>query len=214
MIGVLENINLNINKIKYILLIISLSQGMLFSQQLNLTPKYSFNFNSDYSTHQLSLEGLFQFSNNKFELGGILGLVNMEYKDHKWEKAINDVYKLFYGIRGNFYPFYEKFTKYCPYVGLKIASVYDRPLRYGGGMMIFNPGYYYPNAKNDIMTSIILGVKLNTHFILEFEFEIRKFDYKYSEYYYNDKSYLVSREHQSNISTKTIQLNFGYSINF
>lgn len=214
MIGVLENINLNINKIKYILLIISLSQGMLFSQQLNLTPKYSFNFNSDYSTHQLSLEGLFQFSNNKFELGGILGLVNMEYKDHKWEKAINDVYKLLYGIRGNVYPFYEKFTKYCPYAGLKIVSVYDRPLRYGGGMMIFNPGYYYPNAENDIMVSVILGVKLNAKFIIEFEFEVRNFDYNYNEYYYNEELYLINREYKSNVSTNTIQLNFGYSIAF
>ena len=85
-------------KIKYILLIILLSQALLYSQQFNLNPKYSFNFNSDYSKHQLSFEGLYQFSNNKFELGGILGLVNMEYKDHKWEKAINDVYKLSYGI--------------------------------------------------------------------------------------------------------------------
>ncbi|MCF6269275.1 MAG: hypothetical protein L3J41_06175 [Melioribacteraceae bacterium] len=214
-------------KVPFVIFFILLSNN-IFAQGFGLTIKSTFHVGTSYSSYtNLSLEGLFSFYDNMFEVGPIIGIVYSEPKPNfdnitlsgYYYTDVVDIAKILIGGKLYFYPITFNST-FAPFIGVSVGKLSDsKSLLFflkSGDNMIMQSGLYNFKTIDDYSYSFLSGLKIFTtkgfNFFLELEFQYRKFTLEYDEYW----EYPIDEwiEHSEKMSIKAFNIGVGLQFVF
>ena len=208
------------------ILILLLFVGNIFAQDYIINLKYASELLGNSYSHnsEISLDAMLPFFENTIESGIYAGdITSVLVGDYKVNGAV--IQKTFAGLSFYYNPF-KKIKRTTPFIGLKSAYLFmflpDPKYPTSGGSTPYYPGFYNHYTENDYMAVLSLGAKIDIfdseskdgQIILGVDYQIRKFDLYYMEFYeIDDSDYLGIRYHSEELTLSSFLWSIGLQLN-